>query len=764
MKKMKKSLLVSLLSVSMVAAVFGTPVYAEETEFIQAEETIQPEETVNAAEETVETAQISETFNKTEEVEAKSQNEQLETEENITEETCEETEFVDETEIETAEETQEDEKSSDEVISFKDANLKQALLRYDSNGDGNITKGELAAVTYLYLDEKNISNLSGIEYAVNAKELFMAHNPNLQDIRPLFKLTKLQSINAFDCDILDISGIENMKSLVTVDFRLSEKLSNIKPLFKVNSLQAIYLECNDIQDITGIEQLTHLTKIHIRFNEKLSDIRSLYNISELTEIDLYGCNVSNLKGIEKLKSLQVIDLSSNKNLTDISPLYDLPELETVIADNCRILSVKGIDRMKKLQSIDLAFSDNLDISPLFGVSQLVRIGASGCAISNLNGIEKMDSLRAIDLSYNSNLSDISPLKKLKKLEYCGLQGTSVSEKDMLSLAGYGDKEMMSGNRESLFKVQVTPAAAITLLDGSEYVSYNNEHYVTANKEGIAHLRLSYETANKDITIKVVPKKYDTGAQSFTARLYNVCLNRDPDGSGLDTWSGLLESKQMTGTEVAKGFVFSNEFKAKNLCNEDYVEQLYEAFMGRKADAAGKSTWVNLLESGTTREEVFNGFALSKEFEGLCDQYGIEQGKGIEVPKYGTIPTDSCSICGKEDGVTSFVTRLYQVCLNRKPDESGLTDWRAHLGEHISSGREVAYGFIFSQEFINKKYSNADYVEHLYEAFMGRGSDAAGKKMWVDLLNTGWTREQVFDGFVGSQEFTGICNSYGIVRD
>lgn len=62
----------------------------------------------------------------------------------------------------------------DEVISFKDANLKQALLRYDSNGDGNITKGELAAVTYLYLDEKNISNLSGIEYAVNAKELFMA--------------------------------------------------------------------------------------------------------------------------------------------------------------------------------------------------------------------------------------------------------------------------------------------------------------------------------------------------------------------------------------------------------------------------------------------------------------------------------------------------------------------------------------------------------------------------------------------------------------
>ena len=259
-------------------------------------------------------------------------------------------------------------------------------------------------------------------------------------------------------------------------------------------------------------------------------------------------------------------------------------------------------------------------------------------------------------------------------------------------------------------------------------------------------------------------QYKDDVEAFVAQLYKVCLSRNPDAGGLKTWTTRLKNKQETGVSAAYGFVFSNEFKAKNLCNEDYVEQLYEAFMGRKADAAGKSTWVNLLESGTTREEVFNGFALSKEFEGLCNQYGIEQGKGIEIPKFGTIPTDSCTICGKEDGVTGFVTRLYQVCLNRKPDAGGLKDWRIRLCEHTSSGREVAYGFIFSQEFINKKYSNADYVEHLYEAFMGRGSDAAGKKMWVDLLNTGWTREQVFDGFVGSQEFTGICNSYGIVRD
>ena len=272
---------------------------------------------------------------------------------------------------------------------------------------------------------------------------------------------------------------------------------------------------------------------------------------------------------------------------------------------------------------------------------------------------------------------------------------------------------------------------------------------------------------KDMTIYAHWTKKETeknDIEAFVTRLYRVCLSRKPDAGGLKYWKSQLEKKEITGVQAAYGFVFSKEFNGKNLCNEDYVEQLYEAFMGREADAAGELAWVKLLESGTTREEVFNGFALSKEFSGLCSQYGIEQGSGIEIPKFGTTPTASCTICGKEDGVTGFVTRQYQVCLNRKPDGAGLKDWCSQLRNHTATGREVAYGFIFSQEFIGKKYSNADYVEHLYEAFMGRSSDAAGKKMWVDYLNKGWSREKVFDGFVGSQEFTGICNSYGIVRD
>ncbi|MBO4637849.1 MAG: DUF4214 domain-containing protein, partial [Clostridiales bacterium] len=35
--------------------------------------------------------------------------------------------------------------------------------------------------------------------------------------------------------------------------------------------------------------------------------------------------------------------------------------------------------------------------------------------------------------------------------------------------------------------------------------------------------------------------------------------------------------------------------------------------------------------------------------------------------------------------------------------------------------------------------------------------------WVAQLNEGVSREEVFEGFAQSPEFTGICASYGIIR-
>lgn len=114
-----------------------------------------------------------------------------------------------------------------------------------------------------------------------------------------------------------------------------------------------------------------------------------------------------------------------------------------------------------------------------------------------------------------------------------------------------------------------------------------------------------------------------------------------------------------------------------------------------------------------------------------------------------------------DGVEGFVTRLYDVCLGRKPDASGKAYWMDELNSGRQSGAQVAYGFLFSEEFKNKNYCKQCFVDSLYNCFMGRDADAEGKAYWLDKMNNGMTRGGVFNGFYGSQEFANICKDYGI---
>lgn len=114
-------------------------------------------------------------------------------------------------------------------------------------------------------------------------------------------------------------------------------------------------------------------------------------------------------------------------------------------------------------------------------------------------------------------------------------------------------------------------------------------------------------------------------------------------------------------------------------------------------------------------------------------------------------------------VKNFVIRLYELVLDRKADYDGLADWFNRLIYEINTGAEVAQGFVFSDEFQNKKPSNEKFIDILYNTMFNRSGDAAGKQMWMDELATGFSRLYVYRGFAESTEFTNLCAEFGIQR-
>src|SRR4030042_3717884 len=125
----------------------------------------------------------------------------------------------------------------------------------------------------------------------------------------------------------------------------------------------------------------------------------------------------------------------------------------------------------------------------------------------------------------------------------------------------------------------------------------------------------------------------------------------------------------------------------------------------------------------------------------------------------TFPSVICA--DQTSDVSSFVTRLYQTCLDRSPDPAGLDNWVNNLISGEVTGGQAAYGFVFSEELKNKNLNNDQFLVIMYRAFFDRPADAGGYSNWMGLLNSGSSREFVFSNFVNSTEFANICAKYGI---
>ncbi|MCQ2528509.1 MAG: DUF4214 domain-containing protein [Saccharofermentans sp.] len=275
---------------------------------------------------------------------------------------------------------------------------------------------------------------------------------------------------------------------------------------------------------------------------------------------------------------------------------------------------------------------------------------------------------------------------------------------------------------------------------------------TTSKSGLKHEECTICGDKKEaVVIPPITSQETKGIEGFCERLYTCALGRASDPSGVKAWADALRGGA-DGAKVARGFFFSPEFEGKNLDNKEYVTRLYKTFMDREPDAAGLNAWVEALEKGASREKVFDGFVNSVEWANICFKYGIRSG-GTAAPTVRVEPSAS---------ILAFAERLYTTCLGRSADPSGLKAWADALANREGSGAKVAHGFFFSEEFINKKFDNGEFVRRCYLTFMDREPDKDGYDAWVKALNDGATREQVFNGFTQSPEFVAICEKAGII--
>ena len=143
---------------------------------------------------------------------------------------------------------------------------------------------------------------------------------------------------------------------------------------------------------------------------------------------------------------------------------------------------------------------------------------------------------------------------------------------------------------NMLKRHIVPLLLVTVIFGSAFYVYSS-FFITKNYEASATLIVNNVNKNKN----TVNSTEITAAQGL-ADVYSIIIKSDA--------------------------VMVPVIQNLGLDDSAFVDSLYRSMMDREADEDGKNYWMDKLANGTSREEVFLGFAKSVEFNNLCKRYGV----------------------------------------------------------------------------------------------------------------------------------------------
>ena len=188
-------------------------------------------------------------------------------------------------------------------------------------------------------------------------------------------------------------------------------------------------------------------------------------------------------------------------------------------------------------------------------------------------------------------------------------------------------------------------------------------------------------------------------------------------------------------------VAANPLKNVNIGNNPVLCDYYQ-------HSRTVETWYNTY----TYYRYYNGNSSGLIVDPEDTVYGCTQRQPDPMPEFPAAEKD----------IGTFVLHAYMTALGRTADQAGFVNWVTNLELGKVCGAQLGYGFLFSQEYINKDRSNSEFVDDLYSVFFGRNRGDGEGDSWINELDAGVKdREQVFNGFVNSTEYYNLCKEYGV---
>ena len=214
---------------------------------------------------------------------------------------------------------------------------------------------DMLGLELLVADKLGISDLTGLEYAINLKRLRLYIN-DIVDITPLQTLVNLEYlVLSGGNEIVDVSPLGGMSRLTVLQLG-GNRIHDISSLAGLTSLETLNLAWNDnITDIGILTSLPNLTFVNFDgspIGDYESNLDILAGLTQLDHLGVANCSIPHLDFLSELSNLKYLALFNN-SLTDISILSDLTELEILRLNINNITDVTALMNLHHLLSLEI---------------------------------------------------------------------------------------------------------------------------------------------------------------------------------------------------------------------------------------------------------------------------------------------------------------------------------------------------------------------------------------------------------------------------
>ena len=285
-----------------------------------------------------------------------------------------------------------------------------------------ITADEMATLTELRAEGRDIRDLAGLELATGLKELVLRHN-QIDDLTPLSGLTGLTRLHLAYNRIVDLQALAELSALYSLDLS-SNPVRNVSPLAGLDACR--YLDLDDTEvafdDVLGLPFFARLRGIGLA-GLGIRDVSALEGHSLDWLLNLSRNPIADLSPVSGLTAIRHLRLEE-VGITDISPLNELVNLETLHLSDNQIADVAPLAGMTALESLDLSDNRVVDLAPLADMVGMDWLRLDGNRIADLSPLSAMTALRTLNLSGN-RIADLAPLAGMAEMHWLSLDGNDI---------------------------------------------------------------------------------------------------------------------------------------------------------------------------------------------------------------------------------------------------------------------------------------------------------------------------------------------------